>query len=312
MTNQRRNDAPAEQPRRRDVPVKNTDPAYGLTSAEVRERYAAGLYNRDIDPPTKTVGQIFFTNICTYFNLIFTVIAVLILITGKLENLSFMGVVVANSAIGIVQELRSKRTLDRMALVTSQKCTVIRDGAPAEIRTSETVRDDIVRFSAGNQIFADAVVAEGFCLANEALITGEADEIRKNAGDTLTSGSFIVSGACTARLTHVGEESFASKLTLEAKRTKNRGKSEMMNSLSKLVKWIGIALIPIGIALYLKEIYILGDTWKSGIISTAAAMIGMIPEGPAHEPRACRKRPPPREEEYARPRAGVHRNARPR
>ncbi len=277
MTNKKKS---AEQSApRRDVPVKNTDPAYGLTSAEVRERYSAGLFNRDIDPPTKTVGQIFFTNICTYFNLIFTIIAVLILITGKLENLSFMGVVISNSAIGIVQELRSKRTLDRMALVTSQKCTVIRDGAASEIHTSETVRDDIVRFTAGNQIFADAVVTEGFCLANEALITGEADEIRKNPGDTLTSGSFIVSGACTARLTHVGEDSFASKLTLEAKRTKNRGKSEMMNSLSKLVKWIGIALIPIGIALYLKEIYILGDTWKAAIISTAAAMIGMIPEG---------------------------------
>ena len=186
MTNKKKS---AEQSApRRDVPVKNTDPAYGLTSAEVRERYSAGLFNRDIDPPTKTVGQIFFTNICTYFNLIFTIIAVLILITGKLENLSFMGVVISNSAIGIVQELRSKRTLDRMALVTSQKCTVIRDGAASEIHTSETVRDDIVRFSAGNQIFADAVVTEGFCLANEALITGEADEIRKNPGDTLTSG----------------------------------------------------------------------------------------------------------------------------
>lgn len=264
---------------RRNIPVKETDPSVGLSAAEVRARFAAGLYNREIDPPTKTVGQIFFTNICTYFNLIFAVLAVLILITGEFENLTFMGVVFSNSAIGIIQELRSKRTLDRMTLLTAQKCTVVRDGRMCEIPTSETVRDDIVEFSAGNQIFADAVVTDGYLLANEALITGEADEIAKRAGSTLTSGSFVVSGKCTARLTHVGEASFASKLTLEAKRTGRRGASEMMESLSKLVKWIGIILIPLGIAMYLKEIYSLGDTWKEAIISTSAALIGMIPEG---------------------------------
>lgn len=273
-----RHDTENEEPIRR-IPVVSPDPASGLSDAEAAERAGAGLYNRDIDPPTKTVKQIILSNICTYFNLVFTTIAVFVAITGEFENLAFMGVVIANTLIGIVQELRSKRTLDRMTLLTSRKCTVIRGGRELHINVNEAVRDDIVVFAAGNQIFADATVVTGECVANEALITGEADEIRKYPGDPLTSGSFIVGGTCRARLTRVGADSFASRLTIEAKKSKNRGKSGMMNDLTKLVKWIGIALVPFAVLLFLKEWLLLDSPWYDAIIRTSGALIGMIPEG---------------------------------
>lgn len=251
----------------------------GLSDSEVNERIRAGLDNREIDPPTKTVGQIIMSNTLTYFNLVFTVLAVGICISGSLKNLTFMIVVLANTFIGIFQELKSKRTLDKMALLTARKCTVVRNSAEVEVDVHKTVRDDIALFTAGSQIYADAVIVSGDCVANEALITGEADEIKKSVGDSLVSGSFVMSGRCLARLTAVGEESFASKLTIEAKKTKNRGKSEMMLSLTKLVKWIGITLIPLGTLMLIKEISWLGLGYREGIISTVGALVGMIPEG---------------------------------
>ena len=257
----------------------NTDPRRGLTREMVDERIICGLDNREITPPTKTVGQIIRSNTLTYFNLVFTVLAVGICIAGSWKNLTFMGVVLANTLIGIFQELKSKRTLDKMALLTAQKCTVIRDGREVQIDTHRTVRDDIAVFSAGSQIYADAVVVEGECIVNEALITGEADEIRKKPGDRLVSGSFVMSGKCLARLYAVGSESFASRLTIEAKKSKAQSKGEMMLSLSRLVKWIGILLIPLGAVMLVKEISWLGQDYREGIISTVAALIGMIPEG---------------------------------
>lgn len=255
------------------------DPHVGLTSKMADERMICGLDNREIEPPTKTVKQIILSNTLTYFNLVFTVLALGICIAGSWRNLTFMGVVIANTLIGIFQELKSKKTLDKMALLTSQKCIVIRDGKEIKLDTHKTVRDDIAVFSAGSQIYADAVVVEGECIANEALITGEADEIRKKPGDELISGSFIMSGRCLARLTAVGEDSFASRLTIEAKQSKKRGKSEMMLSLTRLVKWIGILLIPIGAIMLIKEISWLGQDYREGIVSTVGALVGMIPEG---------------------------------
>ncbi|MBQ7827531.1 MAG: HAD-IC family P-type ATPase [Clostridia bacterium] len=270
---------PADSPEDRRIPVLTPDPAVGLTEDQARARTEAGLYNREIDPPTKTVQQIILSNVCTYFNLVFTAIAVFVAITGEFENLTFMGVVLANTLIGIVQELKSKRTLDKMTVLTSRKCTVIRGGVQMKIGVNDAVRDDIVVFASGDQIFADAEVVCGECLANEALITGEADEIKKFPGECLTSGSFIVAGSCRARLTRVGADSFASRLTIEAKKSKKRGKSEMMNALTKLVKWIGIALIPFAALLYLKESMLLDSTWQDSVIRTSGALIGMIPEG---------------------------------
>jgi len=251
----------------------------GLTAEDVKHRRLKGQDNYEISPPTKTVKQIILSNTLTYFNLVFTVLAIGVIIAGSWKNLTFMGVIVANTLIGIIQELKSKRTLDKMALLTSRKCNVIRDGKIVEVDIHNTVLGDAVIFSAGSQIFADAVVIDGTAVANEALITGEADEIPKKIGDELISGSFIMSGKCIAELTAVGEDSFAAKLTIEAKKSKNRGKSEMMLSLTRLVKWIGVLLVPIGALLLVKEIVWLDGEWKNGIISTVAALIGMIPEG---------------------------------
>ena len=211
--------------------------------------------------------------------LVFFILAAAIIAVGSWRNLTFMIIVLANTGIGIVQELRSKKKLDNLTILTAPKATLIRDGEQITIDTTRAVRDDIAVFSGGNQIYADAEVVAGSCLVNEALITGEADEIKKEPGDKLLSGSFVVSGNCRARLTDVGADSFVSKLTVEAKKGKKPQKSEMMRSLTKLVKWIGIIIIPFGVILSIKEVVWLDRDIATGITSTVAALIGMIPEG---------------------------------
>ena len=268
-----------EEPMRRPVPVLETNPETGLSSAQAQERVDAGWANLPIDPPGKTVGQIIKSNVFTYFNMLFFLLAAFVLVFGTWQNAMFLGVVFANIAIGIVQELRSKRTLDKLTLLTAPHGAVIRDGRQRKIPTSEMVRDDIVVFSAGSQIFADAVVVAGECSVNEALITGEADEIKKPAGADLLSGSFVVSGECRARLTQVGADSYANRLTLEAKEAKPPQQSEMMRSLTRLVQIIGIAIIPLGILMAIKEIVWLERSVSNGVVATVASLIGMIPEG---------------------------------
>ncbi len=268
-----------EEPLRRPVPVLETNPETGLSSAQAQDRMDAGWGNLPIEPPGKTVGQIIKSNIFTYFNMLFFVLAAFVLVFGTWQNAMFLGVVFANIAIGIVQELRSKRTLDKLTLLTAPHGFVIRDGRQRKIPTSEMVRDDIVVFSAGSQIYADAVVVSGECSANEALITGEADEIKKTPGSELLSGSFVVSGECRARLTQVGADSYANRLTLEAKEAKPPQQSEMMRSLTRLVQVIGIAIIPLGVLMAVKEIVWLGRSVSDGVVATVASLIGMIPEG---------------------------------
>ena len=268
-----------EEPMRRPVPVLETNPETGLSSAQAQERVDAGWANLPIDPPGKTVGQIIKSNVFTYFNMLFFLLAAFVLVFGTWQNAMFLGVVFANIAIGIVQELRSKRTLDKLTLLTAPHGAVIRDGRQRKIPTSEMVRDDIVVFSAGSQIFADAVVVAGECSVNEALITGEADEKKKPAGADLLSGSFVVSGECRARLTQVGADSYANRLTIEAKEAKPPQQSEMMRSLTRLVQIIGIAIIPLGILMAIKEIVWLERSVSDGVVATVASLIGMIPEG---------------------------------
>ena len=268
-----------EEPMRRPVPVLETNPETGLSSAQAQERVDAGWANLPIDPPGKTVGQIIKSNVFTYFNMLFFLLAAFVLVFGTWQNAMFLGVVFANIAIGIVQELRSKPTLDKLTLLTAPHGAVIRDGRQRKIPTSEMVRDDIVVFSAGSQIFADAVVVAGECSVNEALITGEADEIKKPAGADLLSGSFVVSGECRARLTQVGADSYANRLTIEAKEAKPPQQSEMMRSLTRLVQIIGIAIIPLGILMAIKEIVWLERSVSDGVVATVASLIGMIPEG---------------------------------
>ena len=265
--------------KRPKLPIALVDPEVGLTNEQVEERRRLGYTNAPLEPPTKTVKQIILGNLLTYFNLIFSLLAGCIIAVGSWRNLMFMPVVLANIGIGILQELKSKRTLDKLSLVTAPKGIVIRNSTRITANTASLVRDDIVVFANGNQIYADAEVVSGEVMVNEALITGEADEIKKLPGDELLSGSFVVSGACSAQLTRVGEDSYASRLTLEAKKVGKKKQSEMMTSLSRLVKWIGLILLPFGAALCYKEIVVLGRGVEAGVVSTVGALVGMIPEG---------------------------------
>ena len=265
---------------RQEIAVKEAAPFEGLTEAEAAARAAAGWDNRPVEPPTRTTGQIVRENLLTYFNLVFLVLALcLVAVKASILNLSFVIVVIINAVIGIVQELRSKKALDALNILTAPQCAVVREGREKRVDVSSLVRDDIVLFSTGEQVCADAVVVDGTCLVNEALVTGEADEIRKAPGDTLLSGSFLVSGMCRARLTAVGADSFVSRLTLDAKAQKKRQAKGMMKALNDLVKWIGIGIIPMGVLLVVKEVRWLGRSIPAGVTSTVGALVGMIPEG---------------------------------
>jgi len=251
----------------------------GLNQRQVDERMNAGWTNRPVDSSAKTVKEIIKENICTYFNLIFSILAVILCLVGSFNSLTFLPVIIVNTLIGIIQEIRAKRTLDKMNIMAAPKATVVRSGRVRTVKSEDLVIDDIVVFKAGNQICADAEVVVGEVQVNESLLTGEADEITKREGDGLVSGSFVVSGQCCARLTAVGEDSYISKLTLEAKAMKNGEQSEMIRSLDKILKFIGIALIPIGIALFIQSFAFNGTGITRSVTSTVAALIGMIPEG---------------------------------
>ncbi|MBP8641413.1 MAG: cation-translocating P-type ATPase [Oscillospiraceae bacterium] len=266
-------------PVRRTVAELCASPEIGLTAQQASERMENGYSNLPVDPPSKTVGQIIWSNLFTYFNIVFFALGACVIAVGSWINLTFMPVVIANILIGIVQELRAKKTLDKLSIISAPKGIVVRDGAYKTVNIENTVRDDIVVFAQGNQVFADAIVVAGECQVNEALMTGEADEIKKQVGDELMSGSFVVSGSVRARLIRVGADSYVSRLTLESKKSNGQKQSEMMRSLSSLVKWIGIALIPFGAALAVKEIVWLDRSVKEGVVSTVGALVGMIPEG---------------------------------
>ncbi len=264
---------------KKQLPVLETDPARGLTEEEARLRREAGLQNTAVEAPSKTVGRIILSNVFTYFNLLFLLLAACVAAVGSWRDLLFLGVVVVNTLIGIVQELRSKRTLDKLRILTAPRARVVRAGQAVTLPTEELVRDDIVILSAGDQVSADGVVITGEIRVNEALVTGEADEVVKAAGDNLLSGSFAVGGECRARLTAVGPESFAAKLTLEAGKASKPRQSEMMRSLSRLVKIIGFIVVPFGIILYCKDVILLQRDVVSAVTGTVATVIGMIPEG---------------------------------
>ena len=232
-----------------------------------------------MDSPSKTTKEIIISNVFTYFNLIFLVIAVLLLLVGAFRDLTFLPVIICNTLIGIIQEIRSKKVLDKLSVLNAPKATVVREGKLQTIPAEKAVLDDVVKFQAGNQICADATVIDGEVQVNESLLTGESDEITKKPGDTLMSGSFVVSGSCLGRLEQVGADSYISKLTLEAKATKEGEQSEMIRSLDKLVQIVGFLIIPIGIVLFGQQ-YLLGDSSiKTSMQAMVAAIIGMIPEG---------------------------------
>lgn len=254
-------------------------PIIGLTSEEVRERIDKGLTNHTDISTQKTVGQIVKSNLLTYFNLIFLILTVLLCIVGSFRNLTFLPVIIGNTVIGIFQELRAKKTLDKMSMLNAPHSIVVRDGEQQQIQSEELVKDDIIILSAGNQICADATVLSGSISVNEALLTGESDEIKKKSGDGLMSGSFVVSGQCYAKLDKVGNESYISQLTAQAKAMGDGEQSEMIRYINKLVKWVGIIIIPVGIILFCQAYIMNGETFKKSVVSMVAAVLGMIPEG---------------------------------
>ena len=257
----------------------NADIRYGLNSDQVNEYFENGWSNEPVEPPSKTVPEIIKSNLFTYFNLVFAVLAALLILAGSFRNLTFLPVILANLFIGIIQEIRAKNTLDKLSVLNAPKALVVREGRQFSIPAEELVLDDIVIFKAGNQICADAIVVDGEVSVNESLLTGESDEISKKPGDELMSGSFIVSGECYARLDKVGEDSYISKLTLEAKAMNSEEQSEMIRVLDKLVGVVGILIIPIGLLLFGQQFFFSGASFSKSITSMVAAVIGMTPEG---------------------------------
>lgn len=277
----RRKKVQVEEKKERRLPTTRYNPEYkkGLTSQQVQEHRLHGWTNKAVEPPSKTTKEIVHENVFTYFNLIFVVLAVLLCLVGSFRDLTFLPVIIANTLIGIIQEIRAKQVLDKLTMLNAPRASVVRDGKRTVINAEDLVVDDIVIFKAGDQVCADAEVSAGEVQVNESLLTGEADEITKRKGDKLMSGSFIVSGQCHARLDKVGEDSYISKLTLQAKAMQSKEQSEMIRSLDKLVKCVGVAIIPIGIVLFSQAFFIQHDGFRESVTSMIAAVIGMIPEG---------------------------------
>lgn len=254
-------------------------PMKGLSDAQVEERVAKGLNNKVNDCTGKTIKQIIISNVFTYFNLIFLILVILLCIARSFRNLTFLPVIIGNTLIGIFQEIRAKKTLEKMSILNAPHAIVIRNGVEKQILSEELVKDDIIRLSASDQICADAVVVQGAIQVNESLLTGESDEIDKKSGSSLMSGSFVTAGQCYARLVNVGDEAYVAKLNAQAKAMGEGEQSEMIRSINRIVMAIGITVIPIGVALFAQGYFINGEGVQKSIVSTVAAIIGMIPEG---------------------------------
>ena len=250
--------------------------ALGLTAEEAQVCIAAGEGNVDAGVKTRSVGQIVHDNVCTLFNLVNAVLALIVLFAGSYKNMLFMVVIVCNTVIGIVQEVRSKRITDKLSIIAGSKAHVLRDGAETELPLDGLVRDDVVVLRRGDQVPADAQVVSGDCRVNESLLTGEANLVRKQFGDTLMSGLFVNSGMVYARVVHVGAENYAAKISAEAKERK-AVRSEIMRCLNGIIKFVSCIMFPLGALLFARD-YLSGNSeLNSAILSTVSALVGVIP-----------------------------------
>ena len=266
-------------PRRaRPVERYRPDPGFGLSQEQVAARVRQGLHNGDSGIKTKTEGQIIRENVFTFFNLLNFALALAVILVGSPRSALFMGVIFSNILIGSFQGIRAKRTIDKLSLISAPRATVLRAGEKSTVAVEDVVLDDVLLLSSGNQICADATVVDGECEVNESLITGESEPVVKQKGDSLLSGSFVVSGSCAAQVDHVGADNYAQKIAGDAGYIKKRN-SEIMDSIDFIVKIIGFAILPIGGLLFWKQYFVLHDTFQNSVVSTAAAMVGMIPEG---------------------------------
>ena len=251
----------------------------GLSTSEVAERVSAGKVNANVDVKTRTIPQILRENLCTLFNFVNALLAAAIFWTGSYRNLLFMVIIVANLVIGVFQQVRAKVMVDKLSVITSTKAHAIRNGEHVDIPLDQLVLDDVICLGRGDQVPSDCIVLDGRCSANESLLTGESDLIPKRPGNGLLSGSFIVAGSCVARVTAVGADNYANHLNNSAKVYK-KVRSDIMESLESIVRYVSITLVPLGLLLFAKEVVIspFGDV-HSAILHTAAALIGMIPQG---------------------------------
>ena len=250
----------------------------GLTSAEVAERVAQGKTNANTDVKTKSLGQILREHTLTLFNAVNLALAILVAVTGQYRNMTFMLVVVINLVIGVVQEVRAKQMVDKLSILTAKKVRVVRDGVEHEVSVDDLVLDDVFLLTHGDQVPADAVVLDGGPLMDESLLTGESNQIEKHVGDELYSGSFVVAGAVVARVCRVGLDGYAAKINAEARYVKPVS-SEILSTLNMIITFSTIALVPLGLGLFLRTVFMDGTSMNDAILSTVAAVVGMIPQG---------------------------------
>ena len=250
----------------------------GLTNEQVQERIAEGKVNVNENPNTRTYKQIILENTLTFFNFLNIALLVLVLFVRSYKNSMFMGIILINTVIGIIQEIRAQKTIDKLAILTESKTVVLREGKKWSISTEKLVLDDLIFLKTGDQVPADVKVLEGTVEVNESLLTGESDNLSKSQGDELFSGSFVTSGEACCQVIHVGKDNYASQITSEAKEFK-RHNSELRNSLNAILKVISIIIVPLGAMLFYKQYMIVGDTLKDSVVNMVAAVLGMIPEG---------------------------------
>ena len=250
----------------------------GLTDEQVNQRIEEGRVNVDENPNTRTYKQIIRENTLTFFNFLNLVLLILVLMVGSYRNAFFVMIIVINTLIGIAQEIRAKKTIDKLAILTARKSVVIREGKKWTVPTEELVLDDIVCLKSGDQVPADAKILEGSIEVNESLLTGESDNLPKSEGDELVSGSFVTSGEACCQIIHVGKDNYASQITSEAKEFK-RHNSELRNSLNAILKVISIIIVPLGALLFYKQFYMVGNSFRDSVVSMVAGVLGMIPEG---------------------------------
>ena len=250
----------------------------GLTASQVEERHKDNLVNFNTDVKTKSAKEIIIENSFTLFNIINIILAIAIIAVGSYKNLTFIIIIVLNTVISTFQELRSKYTIDKLSVVSEHKIKVIRDGKTLELSLDEIVLDDIVKFTSGNQIVVDSIIQDGEVLVDESFITGEEENILKKNGDMLLSGSFIVSGNCICKVEHIGYDNYTAKISSDTKYIKEVS-SEIMRSLNKIVKTISFVIVPLGVLLFARQLFLPGNTFESAVVNTVAALIGMIPEG---------------------------------
>lgn len=258
----------------------------GLTDSMVKERINKGLVNYNTQPATKTIPEIIRSNVLTYFNFLNIFLGAAVLFAGiisnqfmySLKNCLFVGVVFWNTVISTIQEIISKKIVDKLSVISSSKALVIRDSKEQIIEMDNIVLDDIIVFKPGNQVLTDSIVLEGNVEVNESFITGESNTILKKVGDTLLSGSFIISGSSICKVIHVGENNYVNKISSDAKYIKENN-SVIYNSFKTMVQILSFIIIPLGAALFCNQYLIIGSSIGNSIINTVAALIGMIPNG---------------------------------